>query len=47
MIVKREDGRYYKNCPCCGEEQSYLRRNYAEESLRLGKFCCAVSGRVK
>lgn len=44
MVIKR-DNRYYKDCPNCGEEQSYLRKNYAEESLRLGKLCkkCANS----
>ena len=39
LVVKGEDGRFYKNCPNCGSVQSYLRKNYAEESLRLGKLC--------
>lgn len=45
MVVKGEDGRYYKNCSACGVAQSYLRRNYAEHSLRSGKVCksCANS----
>jgi hypothetical protein len=38
-IIKKEDGRYYKNCPKCNEEQSYLRKNYAEESSKLEKLC--------
>ena len=38
-VVKKLDGRYYKPCPQCNKEQSYLRKNYAEESLRLGKVC--------
>lgn len=33
------DGRYWKPCANCGEMQSYLRRNYAVESLRLGRWC--------
>ena len=39
LVTKGEDGRFYKNCPQCGSLQSYLRKNYAEESLRLGKVC--------
>ena len=39
LVVKGEDGRFYKPCPSCGEMQSYLRKNYAEESLKLGKVC--------
>ena len=39
MVIKKEDGRYYKTCPSCGAEQSYLRKNYAEESFRLNKIC--------
>lgn len=38
-VTKGEDGRYYKPCLSCGELQSYLRKNYAEESLKLGKEC--------
>jgi len=45
MVIKKENGRFYKNCPSCGEEQSYLRKNYAVESEKLGKVCkkCANS----
>lgn len=39
QVVKGADGRYYKPCPKCNEIQSYLRKNYAEESLRLKKLC--------
>lgn len=45
MVTKGKDGRYYKDCPQCGESQSYLRKNYAEESLRLGKVCKKCSNR--
>lgn len=45
MVIKGMDGRYYKDCPQCGESQSYLRKNYAEESLRLGKVCKKCSNR--
>ena len=38
-ITLGEDGRYYKDCPKCGKQVSYLRRNYAIESHRCGKTC--------
>lgn len=41
----KEDGRWYKPCPLCNEEQSYLRKNYAIESERLGKPCKKCSNR--
>ena len=44
-IIKKEDGRYYKNCPSCGKEQSYLRRNYAIQSFRLKKECKSCSNK--
>lgn len=44
-ITKGVDNRWYKNCSSCGKEQSYLRKNYAEESLRLGKECKACSNK--
>jgi hypothetical protein len=44
-IEKREDGRYYKPCPECGEMQNYLRKNYAYESLRLNKSCKKCSNK--
>lgn len=39
QVTKGEDGRYYKPCAKCGNMQSYLRKNYAEASLRLKKLC--------
>lgn len=39
MVYKKEDGRFYKKCPQCSEEQSYLRRCYAQQSLNLNKLC--------
>ena len=44
-VTKGTDGRYYKLCPECGEMQSYLRANYARESMRLGKLCKKCSNR--
>lgn len=38
-VIKLENGRYAKDCPSCGEQQTYLRKNYAEASLREGKRC--------
>jgi hypothetical protein len=45
MVYKKEDGRFYKLCPICNEEQSYLRKNYAEESFKLGKLCKKCSNK--
>ena len=47
MVIKGEDGRYYKHCPSCNELCSYLRRNYAEESLRLGKLCRGCANKTE
>lgn len=44
-ISQRVDGRWVKPCPDCGETQDYLRKNYAEESLRLNKVCKKCSNR--
>ena len=38
-VVRLQNGRYAKPCPTCGEQQDYLRKNYAEASLREGKEC--------
>jgi hypothetical protein len=46
MVTKGTDGRWYKPCPNCGEEQSYLRKNYAEASESLQKFCKACSNKL-
>jgi hypothetical protein len=45
QVTKGEDGRYYKPCPECNVMQSYLRKNYAEESLRLNKTCKSCSNK--
>lgn len=45
-ITKGSDGRYYKPCFSCGVLQSYLRKNYAEESLRLKKLCKKCSNKL-
>ena len=42
---KGEDGRWYKPCPSCGEEQSYLRHSYALSSYNEGKECKACSNK--
>jgi hypothetical protein len=44
-VYKGNDGRWYRPCPSCGEEQSYLRRNYAIMSYNEGKECKACSNR--
>ena len=38
-VIKLDNGRYAKDCPNCGKQQTYLRKNYAEASLREGKWC--------
>lgn len=45
-VIKKKDGRFYKECPSCGEEQSYLRKNYAEESFKLEKLCKKCSNKI-
>lgn len=45
QVTKGKDGRYYKNCPECGISQSYLRKNYALESLKLNKLCKKCSNK--
>ena len=45
MVIKGIDGRWYKPCPSCGIMQSYLRKNYAEESSRLNKECKSCSNK--
>lgn len=44
-IIKLSSGRYAKDCPSCGEQQTYLRKNYAEASLREMKECRKCSNR--
>lgn len=38
-VTKGSDGRWYKNCPSCGSQQSYLRKNYAIYSF-VNKLEC-------
>ena len=45
QVIKDKDGRYYKPCPECNKQQSYLRKNYAEHSLRLNKLCKSCSNK--
>ena len=45
LVTKGKDGRYYKPCSSCGSLQSYARKNYAEESLRLKKVCKECSNK--
>ncbi len=44
-VTKGLDGRWYKPCSQCNSMQSYLRRNYAYESLKLNKLCKKCSNR--
>jgi len=45
MVIQLESGRFAKDCPECGEQQTYLRKNYAEASLREGKACKSCTNR--
>ena len=45
-IEKTAEGRWAKNCPSCGKTKTYLRRNYAVRSFRLGKVCKGCSNRA-
>ena len=44
-VYKKEDGRWYKPCPSCGKEQSYLRKHYAIQSYNKKKECKACSNK--
>jgi len=44
-VIKLESGRYAKDCPSCGSQQTYLRKSYAEASLREMKDCKKCSNR--
>jgi hypothetical protein len=46
QVLKLDNGRYGKKCPQCNTDQTYLRKNYAEESLRLGKLCKSCSNKI-
>ena len=45
-VIKLDNGRYAKKCPSCKVEQTYLRKAYAQESLRLGKLCKVCSNKI-
>ena len=44
-VQQRADGRWTKPCSECGKMQDYLRKTYAEQSLRLNKTCKKCSNR--
>ena len=44
-VQQRADGRWVNPCSECGEMQDYLRKTYAEQSLRLNKTCKRCSNR--
>jgi hypothetical protein len=44
-VTRRDDGRYVKPCPRCGEDQDYLRRNYAVLSYLNQKVCKACANK--
>jgi hypothetical protein len=46
MVRKLENGRWAKECPKCGIEQTYLRKNYAEASEKLGKLCKKCANKI-
>ena len=43
MVTELDNGRFAKDCPQCGVQQTYLRKNYAVESKVLGKRCKACT----
>ena len=45
MVVLLSNGRYAKDCPECGSQQTYLRKWYAQASEREGKICRSCSNR--
>jgi hypothetical protein len=45
-VVRLDNGRWAKPCPSCGVQQDYLRKNYAEASLRENKLCKTCSNKV-
>lgn len=44
-MIELENGRFAKDCPDCGNQQTYLRKNYAEASLRENKLCKPCSNK--
>ena len=45
-VIKLHNGRFAKDCPSCGVQQTYLRKWYAEASLREGKLCKSCSNKI-
>lgn len=43
--LEKRNGRWWKRCPSCNEEQSYARRTYARASLEQGKDCKSCANR--
>jgi len=46
VVVKKEDGRWYKPCFKCGKEQSYLRKTYAISSFENKKLCKSCANKI-
>lgn len=44
--IEKKGDRWYKKCPLCQEQQSYLRRNYAIHSFNQGKSCKKCANRM-
>jgi len=45
-VIKLDNGRFAKDCPSCGERQTYLRKWYAEASLRENKSCKSCANKI-
>ena len=45
MVIQLPNGRYAKDCPRCGTQQTYARQCYARESEKLGKLCKGCANR--
>tara|TARA_S200002703_G_scaffold111773_1_gene97387 strand:- start:1099 stop:1584 length:486 start_codon:yes stop_codon:yes gene_type:complete len=45
MVMQLADGRFAKDCPSCGVQQTYLRKNYALASEKAGKLCKKCANR--
>lgn len=46
MVEKGLDGKWYKPCSNCNTLQSYSRKGYAVQSLKLNKMCKACSNNI-
>ena len=45
-MIKLDNGRYAKNCPSCGIQQTYLRKSYAIASEAEEKLCRSCSNKA-